>query len=265
MMKPRTLLLALVSTSAIHATSLHVCAQGATVPSPDTIRRVVAVPDTEPPIVAVDLGRAELTVQSGRSGEVEVVLSTLPGRGGPLPPPDELVSVTSSGGAVRITATGDGRGDRGLAVTVVLPEGSILEVRMERGDITVADAVAALDLATSRGDVRIRNVTGSALVNVENGSITASFRGVDPARPNAFATLNGSVDLTVPREAPFDLDVRCRGCGLEDVALDGPLRQTRILDAGDGDPILGLRGAVHGGGSRIRIFTWNGEVRIRAN
>ena len=234
--------------------SLGVLLVVASVPRPATAQ--TASPGT----VLVELDRGDVRVVPSPGAELRVRAWAL-GQGPDAGADDPgLVTVAESGDVVRISARSAHVG--GVGLEIGLPAGAILEVRLHRGDITASELVATLDLETARGDVHLRDVGGSALVDVENGNITASFRSLDPARPNAFSTLNGNLDLTVPRDASFDLQVRCRGCTLPDMNLPGELQRNRILAPAPGDPILMLEGKVNGGGPGLRVFTWNGEVRI---
>lgn len=228
---------------------------------PERLEDLVVPVDTTATIV-LELGRADVRVRAGSPGRVRIRLQPLTGSGSDLPDPETLVEVAQLKSTVRITAIPQERA-RGVTLVLEIPARARLEVRLERGDIAVTGVSGTFDLSTSRGDIRLDDVGGSALADIRNGSIAASFRWLDPELPSAFATLNGNVDLALPPESALDLDVRCRGCTLGRVDLTGALQRTRLVAPADGEPILALYGPVGGGGALLQVFTWNGEVALR--
>ena len=233
-------------------------AQATGAPSRD--ERLVRVPVVGA-VVDVHLARGDVHISRGRAGVVRIVLETLPGRGGVRPAPGSLAVVERTARGVRIGATDAGRGTHGVRLALEVPESVAVRVRLERGDVSVAGTAGALELSTARGDVRLDGISGSALVDVTNGNVRATFRELDPTRANIFATLNGNVDLVLPRDAALELDVRCRGCTLAEALPGRSLRRTRLAGPVS-DPVVALHGSVGGGGPRLQVFTWNGEVSI---
>lgn len=232
--------------SAEHASSLH----------------VIAIEARAEAAVEIVLPRADVEVRSGREGAVRVRLQTLAGPGGARAHPDSIVSIERVGDLVRL-ATRRAEESRGVAVVVELPPLAVVKVRLQRGDVAVSGTAGVLDLATERGDVRLLRTSGSALVSVKNGSVGATLAGVDSRLPSAYTTLNGNVELSLPVAAAVDLDVRCRGCTLQDVRLEAEVRRTSLDGTGSSEPIRALHARLSGGGPALQVFTWNGEVMIR--
>lgn len=228
--------------------------------APSREERLVSVPAAGA-VVDVQLARGDVYVSRGGAGVVRIVLETLPGRGGMRPAPGSLAVVERTAQGVRIGATDAGRGTHGVRLVLEVPESVAVRVQLERGDVSVAGTTGVLELSTARGDVRLDDIRGSALVDVMNGNVRATFRELDPTRANIFATLNGNVDLVLPLDAALELDVRCRGCRLAEALPGRALRRTRLAGP-ESDPVVALYGTVGGGGPQLRVFTWNGEVRI---
>lgn len=226
---------------------------------PAVVQTVAVAPGAS---VTVTLGRGDVRVRPGPAGQVRVTLRALPGSGGPTPPVSRLAAVEQSPHGVHVTGTREHAVGNGVAAVIEVPHGSSVRVRLERGDIRVTGLTGSLLASTARGDVVLDAVDGSANVDVTNGNVTASFSRLDATTPSAFVTLNGNVVLKLPRSARADLDVRCRGCTLRDLLPGVELDRTRLLGRSPDAVILAAAGPLRGGGARLRILTWDGEVSI---
>ena len=216
---------------------------------------------TGAPVVRVVLGRGDVLVRPAQGGVVHVRTRALSTEGAGSDA-QQLVTIGEADGLIEIAATAAGS-SIGVALILDVPPDSELEVSLERGDIRTESVAGTVALTTARGDVSLLDHAGSAVVDVRNGNVHASFRMLDGSLPSAFTTLNGNVGVLLPSNAAAALDVRCRGCTLRDVPPGGALQVTRILAPPDGDPVLAMHGPLGGGGAALRVFTWNGEVSLR--
>jgi hypothetical protein len=118
--------------------------------------------------------------------------------------------------------------------------------------VDVRGVHAAVRLETHNGRVHLSDIEGPLRVDAHNGTVTAelmSFKGAE------FTSHLGSVELTLPSTAAFDLHADTRRGGVQS---DFPLairalgrRQTRV------DSV------VNGGGPSLRFDSHRGELRLR--
>jgi RNA polymerase sigma factor (sigma-70 family) len=202
------------------------------------------------------------------------------------------VTMTQDGDTLRITArpTGqDQRVERGAAVDVQVPPGSAVELHTKNGGITVAGASADVAVETFNGGINVQGGKGKLHLKTHNGNIKAEggagqleartgngtitlqaenatvtshtgngsirFTGRLRKGENSFETGNGSIVLTLPREAQFRLDA---GTGL------GKVSSGFTLGGADGKGRNSLRGTVgENPTATIKARTGIGNVEIR--
>jgi DUF4097 and DUF4098 domain-containing protein YvlB len=193
-------------------------------------------------------GSVDVAVNSGTTVKVDV---TKRGSGST---PDEAkadlkniqVTMNQEGSTVRVTAQRSDKrvdtGNSGASAKLIVPPGSILELRTSNGKVTSVGAVAAvtvqssngvidvrgaagpLDLKTSNGNIAVNGGSGTIDLETSNGTIEATttletqitakssngsvrFNGPLAAKSkNDLRTDNGAIAVTLPAAASFTLD-----------------------------------------------------------
>jgi hypothetical protein len=158
-----------------------------------------------------------------------------------------------------------------IDLRIEVPAGSSLELSLVNGEGIVVEGVGGeLELHNTNGDIRVKDARGPVSANTVNGEIRVSFAGPLPASPMAFSTLNGDIDLALPRGAK--LDVRLRSDNGEiysdfDVALSAKAPEVET-DRSKGKYRVSvakeLTGKIGGGGPEIYLKTFNGDIVLRA-
>lgn len=141
-------------------------------------------------------------------------------------------------------------------------------------DFTVrVPAGVHLEAATVNGRVEARGLTGDVRVSTVNGGIEVDAAGVVEARTvNGsieaasgrsswrgtldFATVNGSIDLTLPAAVAAEVDAKTVNGGL---TSDFPLTIQANRQWGP----RRMEGTIGGGGGELRMETVNGAIRLR--
>ncbi len=132
-------------------------------------------------------------------------------------------------------------------VTVHLPASVRFSARTINGAVT-ARSLAAADVRTTNGNIVLISVL-EARAHTVNGSIQASL--VSTARSADFGTVNGNIDVTLPRNVDADI-----------------VAETLVGTVTSSFPLSGLwssrrvRGTVGRGGRELRLKTVNGCIRI---
>ncbi|MEO8450815.1 MAG: DUF4097 family beta strand repeat-containing protein [Gemmatimonadota bacterium] len=134
------------------------------------------------------------------------------------------------------------------------PRTSDLTVRSNNGGIEVGDVSGEMDLATTNGGLSLRGVSGDVRAETTNGGLDVELDGSEwRGRGLDARTVNGGIDLSVPRGYSAQLETGTVNGGLEvDFPIEVRGKINRRINAKLGD-----------GGAPIRVTTTNGGVTIR--
>ncbi len=84
--------------------------------------------------------------------------------------------ITSNGITLTVNANTGGAGDKPVKsdLEIFIPKKAALDVASKRGDVTVRQRQGEVKISTSRGDITVDEVTGNASLSVRRGNITAT-------------------------------------------------------------------------------------------
>lgn len=144
--------------------------------------------------------------------------------------------------------------------TISLPEGARLRIDDYKGTIRVDGVTGGVDLTTYKGTVNAKGLKGAARLNTYKGDMRVAFDSFEGG--GDVETYKGKVELRVPRNAKFDLDADTgrRGDFRSDFDL-GSVSRTSSRRGRDER----VRGAVNGGGPKLRMSTYKGTLLVREN
>jgi DUF4097 and DUF4098 domain-containing protein YvlB len=154
-----------------------------------------------------------------------------------------------------ITIHGSAGGSPHLYLQV--PFKTNLEIRCTNcSETQISDIAGDIDVNMTNGGIRLTNISGSVLAHSLNSNIMAAFDRA-PRKPISLSTMNGSLDLTVPGDTKSDLTLKTSNGKIYsdfDVRLaGGTLMQ----------PGKGLNGTINGGGTEVRLNSFNGSIYLR--
>ena len=179
------------------------------------------------------------------------------------------LDLSTGGGSVEIgSALGDVRASTGGG-SVRLDRAESAVLRTGGGSVTVGEVRGPLAIdtgggaihvdvgsdvvaRTAGGSIRIERVTESVDADSRGGSVNVGF-DAPPVRDSRVSTSGGSVTVTVPVNASFNLDAR-GGRVTSDLPVVGDARATSRSR---------LEGAVNGGGPQLSLRS-SGNISIRA-
>jgi hypothetical protein len=159
-----------------------------------------------------------------------------------------------------------------LDLEIQVPPASSLALSVTNGEeIVVVGIGGELELHNTNGDIRVEDAVGPVNANTLNGDIHVTFAGALPGTPMSFSTLNGDIDLKLPRSAK--LDVRLRSDHGEiysdfDVTLlpKAPeIERDRSKGRYRVSVVKELTGKIGGGGPELFLKTFNGDIVLRSN
>ncbi len=126
------------------------------------------------------------------------------------------------------------------------------DLAIDSDDLQLNNATGPAKISTSAKDVECSGISGDLHVEAGDGDI--SVGAVMPLGQLQIHNRNGSINVTLPREAGFQLQGIAKN-GDIDAKLDLP-----INDAGEGKTIAGKVGA---GGPRVELTADHGDIEIR--
>lgn len=135
---------------------------------------------------------------------------------------------------------------------VSLPRGARVRVGNVNGRVEVDGVAGALKASTVNGSVDVTHAGSRVDASSVNGSVEVQMARVDPAGRSRLSTTNGSVRLTLPRDASADVVARTvNGSVSCDFDLADGSRSRRKLE-----------GRIGTGGARFELHSVNGSARI---
>ena len=162
--------------------------------------------------------------------------------------------------------------NRAVDLVIQVPVHTSLHLRaVNDGDINVSGVDGELDVDDINGSVTLNNIAGSAVAHALNGKLTASFTRIN-AKPMAFSSLNGDVDVTFPADLKAnvslrsdngdvfsDFDVKMLPQASQPVVEDGRTHGGKYKVKMDKT----VRGTINGGGPEMQFTNFNGQIYIR--
>ena len=163
---------------------------------------------------------------------------------------------TASSTRVRIDSTRTGLGlgvTRMVNYTVTLPRWANVTLETTNGDIRIDGLAGELRVAATNGRIDASGLENGATVDTTNGAITLDFAALG-AQGVDCETVNGAITVMLPRDADADVSARVVNGGIStsDLNLSVTEESRRRLD-----------GQMGSGGSRVRLETVNGAIRLR--
>jgi hypothetical protein len=137
--------------------------------------------------------------------------------------------------------------------TITAPRTARWVISDHNATVDVRGVRAPVAIETHNGHVHVFDAEGPIRVDAHNGNVTADFVSFKGAE---FTSHLGSVELTMPATAGFDLRAYTRRGGVQS---DFPLAIRRL----GGRRQTAVEGAINGSGPSLRFDSHRGELRLR--
>ena len=252
--------------------TLVVCAMGMAQDSTGDRIVVPARNTSHPRVVDCSLISGSIVVKT--YGGKDVIVEPGPGRRTP-PAPNGMKRIGSSDRGLDVVEEDNvitirhhlGSGGR---LTITVPADTSLRLKSMSGTISADGVHGEVDAHTQSGDITLTGISGTVSADSQNGAIKVTMDRVDAAKPLAFSTMNGIVDLTFPPDFKSSLTVRSANGPVYtdfDVTMGGRTSVSEKNGSSDGKFRLRMdstiRGTIGGGGVDLTIRTFNGGVYLR--
>jgi DUF4097 and DUF4098 domain-containing protein YvlB len=136
---------------------------------------------------------------------------------------------------------------------VTVPKGARVSVKDVNGGVEVAGVEGGLRATTVNGSVDASAIAGSVEASTVNGTVAVRMARVDPSSRNRLDATNGTVRLTLPRDASADVEAG---------TVNGSARCDFELAEGASVSRRKLGGRIGQGGARFVLRTVNGTASI---
>ncbi len=135
---------------------------------------------------------------------------------------------------------------------VSVPRGARVRVDNVNGRVEVGGVTGSVHAATVNGSVDLTGVGGAIEASAVNGSVEVDVARVDASASSKISTTNGSVRLTLPRDASADVEAHTvNGHVSCDFDLTGEHKSRRRLE-----------GRIGSGVARFEVGTVNGSANV---
>lgn len=155
------------------------------------------------------------------------------------------IQLTDCDGKLRVDTSGGGIESVGGSGT--------LHADTSGGSISVKNFAGPAHLDTSGGGIKVENIGGQLEASTSGGSISAKLTAPLPGSVK-LDTSGGGITVDIPSSAAFDLDAETSAGS---VSCELP-----VVVAGKKEHDH-LKGAVNGGGVKVRLDTSAGSIRVR--
>jgi DUF4097 and DUF4098 domain-containing protein YvlB len=160
-----------------------------------------------------------------------------------------------------------------VILDIQVPKKTHLELsNVNNGGILVEGVEGELEISNVNGEIELNDVGGAVVAHTVNGRVVATLRRITPDKPMAFTSLNGAVDVTLPRDVKANVKLRTdNGSAFTDFELqmlpqnDRPVIEDSRSSGGRYRVNVNkvIYGAVNGGGPEIEMRTFNGNIYLR--
>ncbi|HXW62036.1 MAG TPA: hypothetical protein VEJ45_05510 [Candidatus Acidoferrales bacterium] len=162
---------------------------------------------------------------------------------------------------------------RTVDLTLTVPVHTSLSLRsVNAGSVSVTGGDGDLDVSVVNGTIVLSDISGSTVAHTINGPLSATFAHLNPAKPVAFSSINGELDLTLPSEVKATLNLHAeRGQVFSDFDLQfqnsagQPIPEGSNMGARRGTHMPfggGGHATINGGGTDIQLSNFNGNIYI---
>ncbi|GEM_PF-1658715 len=140
------------------------------------------------------------------------------------------------------------------------------------GDISITDFTGVVEVSIVNGDIIAENISGEAVASTVNGDITVSFKMVNKESALYFSTVDGDIDITLPKDIKADIMARTMD-GDVYTGFDVDLTYANQMDNKKGNSSPNwvkpyydsnfITARINGGGNSVYLNTIDGNIYIR--
>lgn len=128
----------------------------------------------------------------------------------------------------------------------------------------IEDHYGEIEIMALNSQIKMSNVSGPVVANATNGNVEVVFSKVTPNKPNSFLSVNGYVDITLPKNVAADLQLHTvNGEAYTDWEIDVDKNASAAMPVIANMNMFNIEGTINGGGVPISIQSVNGDIYLR--
>lgn len=157
---------------------------------------------------------------------------------------------------------------RNNAYIFYIPNKAKLEVNDIHAEIettySIENHYGEIEIMALNSQVKISNVSGPVVANATNGNVEVVFSTITPNKPNSFLSVNGYVDVTLPKNVAADLQLHTvNGEVYTDIDIQVDKNASAAMPVIVNMNMFNIEGTINGGGIPISIQSVNGDIYLR--
>jgi len=141
------------------------------------------------------------------------------------------------------------------------------------GDVNVKDFSGIIEVNTVQGNINAKNIEGEVIASTVEGDINVTFNKLSKDKTLYFSTVNGEIDITLPKGTKADVMARTMGGDVYS-GFDGDVTIGKEIDdettKTESKNIFSnifqsnyITTRINGGGQEVYLSTINGNIYIR--
>jgi hypothetical protein len=121
------------------------------------------------------------------------------------------------------------------------------------------------EIMALNSQVNMSNISGPVVANSTNGNVEIVFSKMTPEKPNSILSVNGYVDVTLPKDTKADLELNTvNGEAYTDWDIQVDKDASSAMSMGLAEMnMFNVAGKINGGGIPISIQSVNGDIYLR--
>ena len=157
---------------------------------------------------------------------------------------------------------------RNKTYTFYIPNKANLEVNDIHAHIETTYSIenykGEIEIMALNSQITMKNISGPVIANATNGNVEIIFSKLTPNKPNSILSVNGYVDVSLPKDVSADLQLHTvNGEAYTDWEIDVDKDASVALPVIADMNMFNIEGTINGGGSPISIQSVNGDIYLR--
>jgi DUF4097 and DUF4098 domain-containing protein YvlB len=162
---------------------------------------------------------------------------------------------------------------RTIDLDIKVPVNTSLKLHaVNHGDITVEKVTGEIEIENINGRVTLTDISGSVMAHALNKPLTATLKDVFKEKSMSFSTLNGDIDVTLPKNIKANVKLKSDNGEIYsdfDMKMEKSSREVIEENNRDKDGKYRVKidntilASINGGGPEIQFTSFQGDIIIR--
>jgi hypothetical protein len=129
---------------------------------------------------------------------------------------------------------------------------------------TISAILGEVEVNVLNSQLKFSDISGPVVANSTNGNVEIVYGKVTPNKPNSIVSVNGYVDMTIPKDVSIDIELNTvNGEAYTDWDIQTDKEATKNRPVIPNMNMFHLKGTINGGGTPFTIQSVNGDIYLR--